>query len=102
MARIWGNPRLVGDTTITGGSLPAAPTNPQIILQGTSAPNDAAMFVCQSATPQCPGYGGPYTVYFGSGQTTDLNEIGWKSVAGATNYAIYRAVNGGAASLLAT
>lgn len=81
---------------------PAAPTNVQIILQGTTSPNNATMFQCTSATAQCPGFSEGYTVYFGNNQTTNLNQVGWKSVSGATNYAIYRSTNGGAYSLLAT
>lgn len=88
--------------SVSGGGGPAAPTHTQVILQGTTAPNNAAMFICTSATPQCPGYAAAFTLYFGSGQTTNLDEVGWKSVASATNYQIFRSTNGGAFTSIAT
>ena len=85
-----------------GGNAGAAPTNVMVIEQGTSAPNVATMFSCTGATSVCPGYSSPYTVYFGNNQSPNLNEIGWKGTSGASNYAIYRSVNGGPATLLTT
>lgn len=87
-----------------GGSTPNAPTNVQIILQGTAAPNSAAMFQCASATAACPGFGSQsgLTIYFASGQSPNLNQIGWQSVPSATNYAVYRSTNGGSYTQIAT
>ena len=60
------------------------------------------MFSCGSATLLCPGFSSPYTVYYGNGQNSSLNEIGWKGISGATNYAVYRSTNGAPATLLTT
>jgi hypothetical protein len=73
-----------------------------VIKQGTSAPNAATMFTCGGATAVCPGFSGTYLLYYGDGQNTSLNEIGWKGISGATNYAIYRSTNGGTPTLLTT
>lgn len=86
----------------TLSSLSQAPTNVQVITQGTSSPNNATMFQCTSATAQCPGFSEGYTVYFGNNQSTSLCQIGWQGVSSASNYRIYRSTNGGAYVLIAT
>ncbi|MFZ1866923.1 MAG: hypothetical protein WAU49_00395, partial [Steroidobacteraceae bacterium] len=61
------------------------------------------MFICGVATAAvCPGFSSTYTLYYGNDQTPNLNEIGWQGISGATNYAIYRATDGGSATLLTT
>ena len=91
-----------GSTSSGGPSSVGTPTNVMVIAQGTDAPNAAAMFSCGRATSVCPGFSSRYNLYYGNNQNTSLTEIGWKGVSGATHYAIYRSVNGGTATLLAT